>query len=88
MDNQTMQDKELMMDMLSTQKLITGVYSSFANECAGAVVRDDFLNLLREEHDIQADIFTEMNSRGWYQTQPAEQQKITQAKQKYQSMSM
>jgi len=85
MDNQTMQDKELMMDMLSTQKLITSVYSSFANECACKSVRDDFLNMLREEHDIQADIYKEMSNRGWYAVQPAEQQKIAQAKQKFPS---
>lgn len=81
--NNSMQDKEWMEDVLSSQKLITSTYNTFANECACENLRSDMLNLLREEHDIQADIFTEMSSRGWYQTSPAEQQKVNQAKQKY-----
>ena len=84
MPNQTqMQDKEFMNDVLSSQKHITGTYSTFANECAGKMIRDDLLSILREEHEIQADVFNEITTRGWYQTTPAEQQKIDQAKQKY-----
>ena len=83
-----MQDKELMLDVLSTQKFVTANYSTFANECATKNVRDDMLNLLREEHDIQADLFTEIHNRGWYQTAAAEQPKIDQAKQKFQNACM
>ena len=81
-----LQDKELMMDVLGSQKLMTGNYSTFANECATKCIRDDMLNILRDEHEIQAEIFGEMSSRGWYPTQPAEQQKIDQAKQKFSGM--
>ncbi len=88
MNNIPMQDKELLDDVLSSQKFITDIYNSYANECATAGIRDDMLTILREEHDIQADIYNEMSMRGWYQAQPAEQQKIDQAKQKFQSASM
>jgi spore coat protein CotF len=40
------------------------------------------LNIIDEEHKIQSDIFSSMQSKGWYQVEPAEQQKIWQAKQK------
>jgi len=83
-----MQDKDMMLDVLSSQKFVTGAYNTFANECATACVRKDFLNLLQEEHEIQADLFTEIHNRGWYQTMPAEQPKVDQAKQKYQNFSM
>lgn len=48
-------------------------------------VRDSFLSLLDEEHLIQADVFDEMHKRGWYPTPAAEQQKIQQARQKFQN---
>ena len=86
--NDQMQDKELLGDVLSTQKWLTSTYSTYANECATPNLRNDMLNILKEEHEIQADLFTEMHNRGWYQTQPAEQQKIEQTKQKFQNTNM
>jgi spore coat protein CotF len=85
MDNSQMQDKELLNDVLASQKFITGNYNSFANECATPNVRDEFMRILNEEHQIQADVFDVMKKRGWYPTPSAEQQKIQQAKQKFQN---
>ena len=45
------------------------------------------LALLGEEHQIQHDLFVEMQKRGWYQTEPADQAKISQAKGKFQQLS-
>jgi spore coat protein CotF len=88
MNNTQMQDRDLMMDMLSSEKFATSGYNTYANECATPRLREDFLNILRDEHEMQAELFTEINSRGWYPTTPAEQPKIDQAKQKYQNFSM
>lgn len=82
-----MQDKELLGDALNTQKQITGLYNTCANECATPAVRDELLSILREEHVIQANVFTEMQKRGWYPTPMAEEQKIQSAKQKYTGQS-
>lgn len=87
MNNGQMQEKEIFEDVLTSQKAITGVYNNFANECATPNVRDEFMNILKEEHQIQAEVFDEMKKRGWYQTPAAEQQKIDQAKQKFQNQS-
>lgn len=84
---QTLADKELLEDALTSQKHITDTYNTYTNECATPEIRDDFMNILREEHQIQADVFTEMQKRGWYTPAPAEQQKINQTKQKFQSMN-
>lgn len=81
--NMPMQDKELLTDALSAQKQITGAYNTCANECATPAVRDELLNILREEHAIQANVFAEMQKRGWYPTPMAEEQKVQSAKQKY-----
>lgn len=81
-----MGDMEIVNDSIASQKLISSSYDTFANECATPNLRDEFINILKDEHQIQAELFTEMQKRGWYQTQPAEDQKVMQAKQKFQNM--
>lgn len=79
-------DKDILTDVLSSQKFVTDGYNSYANECATPAVRTDFVNILNEEHMIQSEVFTEMQGRGWYATEAADQNKVNQAKQKYTSM--
>lgn len=85
MNNQqgSLSDQEIMEDILSTQKSVTGLYNSFSNECVHQPLREDFLNILREEHNIQSSVFTEMEKRGWYTPAPAEEQMVNQAKTKF-----
>ncbi len=82
----TLTDRDILSDALSTQKFTTGKFNTFANECAAQELRHDVMDILNEEHEIQYDIFSEMQKRGWYPTPEAEQQKIMQAKQKFQNM--
>ena len=84
--NTKMGDMEIMNDSLASQKMISSSYDTFANECATPNLREEFLNILKDEHQIQAEIFTEMQKRGWYQLKPADQQQINQTKQKFQNM--
>ena len=81
----TMKDEQLLNDALLSQKYITFSYNTFANECVNPEARNEFLNILNEEHQIQADVFTKMQQKGWYQTNPADQQQISNAKQKFQN---
>lgn len=85
-DTQQFDDQEMVHDALYSQKQISDSYNTSANECATPPIRDMFMNLLNEEHQIQFELFNEMNKRGWYPTQPADQQQVQQAKQKYQNM--
>ena len=85
MTNQTMGDKEFLNDSIASEKHMGSGYNTFANECVNPQLRATFLNMLREVHDIQADLFNEMQQRGWYQVVPADQAKIMQARQKFQA---
>lgn len=80
-DNLT--DREMLTDALSSEKFMTDNYNTFANECASPTMMNEFMNLLSEEHQIQHEIFTEMQKRGWYPTQDAPAEKIAQAKNKF-----
>ena len=81
--NNKMGDEEIMSDVLESQKQVTGLYNNVANESATPQLRNEFLSILNDEHEIQCEIFSEMQKRGWYPTQAADQQQINQAKQKY-----
>ncbi len=76
-------EREMLTDALSSQKFTTENYNKFANECSNPAVKNEFMNILNEEHQIQFEVFSEMHKRGWYPVQQAEQQKVSQAKQKY-----
>jgi len=83
MTSQTMGDKELINDSIASQKHIESSYNTFANECVNPSLRSDFLNILKEEHDIQFDLFNEMQKRGWYQSKPADHNEVCQSKEKF-----
>ena len=78
-----MGEKEILQDALLTQKQVSGSCNTFAGECVSPQLRTAFLDILRDEHAIQADIFQDMQTRGWYPTETAEPQKIQQARQKF-----
>lgn len=76
-------DKEVLSDGLCAQKACTGQFNTAANECAHDAVRSTMLNILAEEHKIQADVFNMMHQRGFYETPAAEDKKVQKAKQKF-----
>ena len=81
--NQTFDDREILNDALISQKFLTDDYNIFAGECSTPTVYNEFMSILADEHQIQNEVFQEMAKRGGYQTQPAEQQKINEAKTKF-----
>lgn len=87
MSNSVFDDREILTDALSSEKFAANGYNLFSYEAATPQVRQSFLSLLAEEHEIQNAVFQEMNKRGWYPTSNAEPQKIAEAKQKYQNMA-
>lgn len=80
---QIISEKEILADSLCKQKHITDAYNTYAGECVNQQLRGAFLSILDDEHKIQADIFCEMSSNGWYKTEPAEQQKLDSVRQKF-----
>jgi spore coat protein CotF len=76
-------DQDMLQDALASEKFLSESYNIFTNECANPEVHGVFMSILQDQHDIQFDVFTEMQKRGWYQVQPAEKQKIQQTKTKF-----
>jgi spore coat protein CotF len=78
-------DKEMITDVLSTQRFITSGYNTTATEASGPKIKSTLVSILEEEQGIGHDIFVEMQNRGWYQTESAPQNKVDQAKEKFSS---
>lgn len=78
MNNYT--DKNIMTDVLSTQKSVTACYNYSANEAANPAVVNTMMDLLNDEHNIQHQVFEEMSKRGWYPTEAASDTKINEVK--------
>ncbi len=76
-------DQAMMNDALSSQKFISDGYNTGANEAAAPVVKNTLMSLLEDEHNIQHDLFSQMQKRGWYQTEAAPQQKIDETRTKF-----
>lgn len=81
--NVDFQEKDLMNDLLSSMKKMTTDYNTFANEAAHTNLKQDLLDILREEHEGESMIFEQMNHLGWYETKAASQQEIQKARQKF-----
>ena len=77
------QDKDRMMDALSSQKFLSGVYNESLNEAYHTPVKNCFSGLLEDTHRTQEELFVVMNERGWYPVEAAEDQKVTAARQKF-----
>lgn len=79
-------EQQILQDSLITEKHMTDTYNLYAGECVNAQLRSTMLSILQDVHTIQADIFSTMQSHGWYQVEPAEQQKIQKARMKFSAM--
>lgn len=76
-------DKEILADGLSAQKSATEKFNTFAGECIHDNLRNTMKDILEQEHCISNDVFQMMHQRGMYETPPADEKKIAEAKQKF-----
>ena len=58
--NQTFDDREILNDALISQKFLTDDYNIFAGECSTPTVYNEFMSILADEHQIQNEVFQEM----------------------------
>lgn len=78
-----MNDQERMTDFICSEKKMSANYDTFASECVSLPLRDDFLKIFNQSHQIQTDLFKLAQSKGWYQVEQAPQNKVSQAYTKF-----
>lgn len=82
-----MEDRDIMEKELLTIKGVCDLYMHGAIESSTAEVHTAFKEALNESLNIQNKIYNLMAEKGWYKTDEADGQKITQTEQKYSSNS-
>lgn len=81
-----MQDKNIMQDILMLEKGVCDLYMHGAIESSTKNIGNTFKSALESSLSIQEDIYNQMESKGWYTTEQAEQSKIDTLKQKFTNM--
>ena len=80
-----MEDRDIMEKELLTIKGVCDLYMHGAVESTTSEVHSAFKEALDESLNIQNKLYNLMAEKGWYKTETAEQQKIDQTKQKFNS---
>ena len=80
-----MNDQERMADMLTMEKKLSNNYDIYASECVNTALRNEFIKDFTQSHTTQTELFQAAQSRGWYQVEQAQADKINQARTKYTS---
>ena len=62
-------DKDILNDMLMTEKYVSGTYETAIHESANEAVRNALRQIQDEEQQHAKMIFDAMNQRGWYNPQ-------------------
>lgn len=78
-----MDDKCIMENLLLTTKGVCDLYMHGTVESSTANVHQTFSAALNDAICMQDNIYKQMESRGWYTSEQAPQQKLTQLRQKY-----
>ena len=78
-----MNDQERMTDFICSEKKMSSNYDTYASECVNLALRNDFLNILNQSHQIQSDLFRMAQAEGWYQVEQAQASKVSLAYTKF-----
>lgn len=78
-----MTDQEFLTDLLMGEKKMTANYDTYASECVNTQLRDQFLQILNQNHKTQTELFNMAKAKGWYQVEQAPANKVDTAYQKF-----
>ena len=73
-------EKEMMEDLLATEKQVISSYSTGITETSCTNLRNTLVNNFRSAQDIQYKVFDAMKQRGWYSTKDAPENEVQQFK--------
>ncbi|MFD1425756.1 spore coat protein CotF [Kroppenstedtia sanguinis] len=78
-----MSDRDRINDILAMEKYMSDAYGVAVNEASNDALYQTQMSILTDIHQCQRDVFNLMHSKGWYQTDQANAQYVTQAAQKF-----
>ncbi|MFL0196618.1 spore coat protein [Clostridium sp. WILCCON 0269] len=75
-----MDEKELMQDLLTSEKQVISAYSTGITEASCTNLRNTLVNNFKNAQDVQYKIFDTMRQKGWYPTSDAQASDVQQLK--------
>ena len=73
-------EKDLMHDLLATEKQVISAYSVGLTETSCPNLRDTLVNNFKSAQDTQYKVFDAMRQKGWYQIKDAADDDVQKAK--------
>lgn len=75
-----MNEKELMNDLLASEKQVISAYSTGITESSCQNLRNVLVTNFKGVQDVQFKVFDTMRQKGWYNTKDAQDNEVTQLK--------
>lgn len=82
-----MDDRNIMENMLMLEKNACDLFMHGTIESSSSDVHHTFCDSLNTSLRIQDEIYSKMQAKGWYPSEPAEQTKLNEVKQKFSSQA-
>ena len=79
----TLTEQDTMNDLLAMEKQIISSYNVGITEASCPDLRQTLTNSLIGSQQMQFEVFDTMRKQGWYQTKNAQEQDVTNAKNKF-----
>lgn len=73
-------EKDLMQDLLATEKQVISAYSTGITESSCQNLRNTLIDNFKNDQNIQYKIFDAMKQKGWYPTKDAPDNEVQQLK--------
>jgi spore coat protein CotF len=78
--NNKLTEKDLMHDLLATEKQVISAYSTGITETSCPNLRNTLVTNFKNAQDVQFKVFDAMKQKGWYQIKDAQDADVQQAK--------
>lgn len=75
-----MNEKELMEDLLATEKQVISAYSTGITETSCKNLRNTLVTNFKNVQDVQFKVFESLKQKGWYSTKDAPDNDVTSLK--------
>lgn len=78
--NNKLTEKDLMHDLLATEKQVISAYSTGITETSCPNLRNTLVTNFKNAQDVQFKVFDAMKQKGWYKIKDAQDADVQQAK--------
>ncbi len=86
MNNAIFSEREIMNDVLSSEKQMITAYGTYLAESTCENLRSELVKIINEKQQLQYQVFDTMRQKGWYNVKNANLNEVQNSTQKFQGM--